>query len=941
MDAARLNTSLSKSLPCPPALWPRFSALLDEALDLPEPERAGWLARLPPEQAELRPWLAAVLLKSAAISTREYLERPSLPAQPIDGGFVEGRMLGPWRLLHAIGSGGMGEVWLAERADGAYERRVALKLPHAHLLSGALKQRFARERDILAALAHPNIARFYDAGLAADGQPWLAIEVVEGVSISEYCAAKNLTLRERLQLFLQVIAAVQAAHARLIVHRDLKPANVLVTASAEVKLLDFGIAKLLVEDAGAEALTQLGGRAATPEYAAPEQLAGEPVTVATDVYALGLMLYELLAGARPFEAHSRLGRLLAERDEAPPASSRASGAARTQLRGDLDAILATALQADPARRYASAERLGDDIGRWLAHRPVLARRIGRLGSMRRFVRRNRLGVGFGVVLAVVLVTGVAGVLWQSQRTAEQARRSEAIKDFVLEIFAASDPRIASDRPRGAISARELLDASTPKIEARFADDPERQIELLRAVADIYAQLGEDERYESLQARLLVKAKAHFGPLHQTVLTGAVEAASRACARAERERCRLALAEADDLLTRADRQDTLLRADWLIAQGFEWQADETHRDDARKAYERAEAIYRRLAPQSRGHVTALIEVANFRSSFALDHAGAVTALEQALALALSLPQRNDAELQTIYGNLGLIHQQMGRYAEAGEAFGKSADMAERTTGADFVTAWVPRANAARTLHLAGLRDEALREFERVVPRLPAEGSSRVETDIAVVRENYGERLAAEGRPAEALPYLEAALRTYQRQSNYNFKTRLLRRHLGDALDRLGRREQAGAMLKAALDEYLAIDPDTNQPVMAIRERYGRWLFDAGRLDEAAAQFDAVIAAAGERRLSHVALVQGDLARLALARGDLALARQASAQALSTWAEVTGFRDVRMQPWLQRIRADVLAASGEPAAAQSLEDAAAAASARYDAPTSETLGSRRFD
>lgn len=935
-----MNNSPQKSLPCPPALWPRFSALLDEALDLPEAERADWLARLPAAQAELRPWLAAVLLKPAAVSTREYLERPALPAQAIDGGFVQGQALGPWRLLHAIGSGGMGEVWLAERADGAYERRVALKLPHAHLLSGALKQRFARERDILAALAHPNIARFYDAGLAVDGQPWLALEFVEGVSISEHCAAKNLTPRERLRLFLQVIAAVQAAHARLIVHRDLKPANVLVTSVGEVKLLDFGIAKLLVEDGDAEALTQLGGRAATPDYAAPEQLAGEPVTVATDVYALGLMLYELLAGARPFETRSRLGRLLAERDDAPLASSRASGEARKLLRGDLDAILATALQADPARRYVSVERLGDDIERWLAHRPVTARRIGRLGSMRRFVRRNRLGVGFGAALTLALAAGVAGVLWQAQRSAEHARRSEAIKDFVLEIFAASDPRIASDRPRGAITARELLDASTPKIEARFADDPERQIELLRTVADIYAQLGEDTRYDDLQALQLAKAKAHFGPLHPTVLRGAVDAASRACSRAERERCRETLAEADELLTRAGQQQTPLRADWLIAQAMQWQTDDAHRADARSAYERAESIYAREAPRSRGHVTALIEVANFRSGFDLDQAGALAALEQALALALSLPQRNDAELQTLYGNLGLIRQQLGHYAEAGEAFSKSADIAERTTGADFVTAWTPRANAARTLHLAGLRDEALREFDRVVPLLPAEGS-RVDAETAAVRENYGERLAAEGRPAEALPYLEAALRIYQHQSNYNFKLRLLRRHLGDALDRLDRREQAGAMLKASLDEYRAIDPETNQPVMAIRERYGRWLLDGGRLDEAAEQFDLVIAAAGERRLSHVALVHGDRARLALARGDLALARQASAQALSMWSGITGFRDVRMEPFLQRIRADVLAASGDRAAAQALEELAAEASARYDAPGSETLRIRRFD
>ncbi|MFD0726880.1 protein kinase domain-containing protein [Lysobacter brunescens] len=926
-----------KALPCTPADWPRFSALLDQCLDLPPEARAAWIDALDADDRRFAPTLRALLQDNARSAESGWLERPpAITAEP--SGMAEGERIGPWRLLRPLGRGGMGEVWLASRDDGAYAREVALKLPHPHLLGGALRERFQRERDILATLVDPRIARFYDAGVAENGQPWLALEYIAGTPIDAHCDRYGLDVRERVRLVRDVAGAVQAAHARLIVHRDLKPANVMVTAQGETRLLDFGIAKLLGEESSDSSLTQWGGRAATPDYAAPEQLEGGVVTVATDVYALGIMLYELLTGTRPFPTRSRLGRMLDTRSEAPLASTRVEGPRRRAIAGDLDAILAKAMDPEAMQRYDNVAAFAEDLQRYLDSRPIRARRIGRWLRLRKFVQRHRQGVAVAALLALALGVGIAGVLWQAQRAAEEARRATAIKNFLIEVFSASDPRIASDAPRGNISARALLDASADRIEQRFADDPDLQIELLRTLADLYRQLGEDDRYRALQEKQLAKVRERYGRLHPNLLNGEVEAATIACVAADGPACDRALTTSDRLLREAGDKDPELRAHWWILRANRWQAQDGAEDRAQAAFERAIALFRSHAPRTRGHVTALQEYASFLTSRRGDHEAAIRTYREALTLANTLPDRNDAELQTLYGNLGLLHQQLGRFAEAGRAFAASADIAARTTGADFPTAWVPRSNAARTLHLAGDRDAAHREFSRVVPLLPKDGRHAIEA--AAVREVYGERLSAEGRPELGTPHLQAAEAIYRRQSAHPFKWRLTLRYLGEAQAQAGRIDEAGRTLKRSLDDYLAHQADAEQPVMAIRESWGRWLLDRGRLDEAQAQFDTILAHAEDRPLAHVALAQGGLARVALARGDTSTALRHSAAALDTWARVTGFRDIRMGVVLQRVRADVLAATGDLAGAQRLEEAATEASRRFDHPDSPRTRARRL-
>lgn len=923
-------------LPCPPEDWPRFSALLDQYLDLHDGARDAWLRSLPADDARHAQRLRGIVARTAA-TRDDFLDRPR--AQPDErDSFGADQRIGPWRLLRPLGAGGMGVVWLAARADGAYAREVALKLPHAHVLDGALREHFARERDILAALSDPRIARFYDAGVTPSGQPWLALEYVAGTPLADYCEQHALGTRQRVALMREVAAAVQSAHAQLIVHRDLKPANVLATAQGQVKLLDFGIARLLDETADG-GLTRAGVHAASPDYAAPEQLEGGSITVATDVFGLGVMLYELLTGARPWPPRSRLARLAGEqRGEAPLASTRASDRRRAELSGDLDAILACAMETDAAQRYASVEAFSADLQRYLAHQPVQARRIGHWRRGLKFLRRHRRGAGIAAMLLLAALGGVGGVWWQAQRTAEEARRANAIRDFLVEVFDANDPRIASEQPRGTVTARALLDAGAARIESRFADDPALQIELLRTMADLYSELGEDERFEALRAAQLAKVRRHYGARHPYLLDAAVEEAQRACSRSQRERCIERVDAADRTLRAAGDADPERRARWWLARGWQLQAEQDHIDAAGAAFAQAVELYRRHLPRTPGHVTALHELAGWYSWMKLDHARAIATYNETLALARSLPDRNDAELQTLYGNLGLVYQQSGDFRAAAAAFGESADIAERTTGADFPTAWTPRVQAARTLHLAGDRVAAHREFARLMPLLPTDG--RHALDVATVREIYGERLSNEGRAALGIPQLEAALSFNATQGAFSFKTRLIRRYLGEAYARDGRHADAGRVLRASLEEYLANGDDAQQPVMAIRESWGRWLLDDAKPAAARAQFEAILAAAGERPLAHVALAQAGLARVALALGDTPRALQASEAALGAWQRTEGFRDVRMGPYMQRIRADALAAAGQREAAQALEDAAAGASASYDDPSSATTRRRTF-
>jgi eukaryotic-like serine/threonine-protein kinase len=506
--------------------------LFDEMLALPEEGRDSRLRALQLEAPELAAEIESLLAAHAAsagflgqidaVMATELLKADEMTGLPISAG--------PFQLKKEIGRGGLGVVYLGERIAGDFDQQVAVKLIKRGMDSDRILQRFQHERRILASLEHPNIARLIDGGALDDGRPWFAMEYVQGQSISDWCTQRRLSIRDRLQVFEQVCQVVQYAHSRLIVHRDLKPANILVTDNGSVRLLDFGIAKLIDEsDTNDGTLTVAGGSAMTPAYAAPEQVRGEPVSVATDVHALGLVLYELLAGQQPFIQHSSSSEslvlaicetmpampsaIVAGTDAARTAQSYGSspGQLRRTLRGDLDTIVCKAMAKEPERRYGSVEALAADIRRYLEGLPVKARPESLLYRSRRFASRHRAGLAVTVAVMLTLVAAMVTALWQAEqartqaslaqaeaaRAEQQALRAEATKDFLVSSFNRVNVNFL---PEGAhYSLADFLIATEARLDSELADAPESRAELRPTLGIALHELGRmPEAYRALQ-----------------------------------------------------------------------------------------------------------------------------------------------------------------------------------------------------------------------------------------------------------------------------------------------------------------------------------------------------------------------------------------------------------------------------------------------------------
>ena len=498
--------------------WRELSPLMDELLDAQHDERTRRLAEIGAGDPALALQLEALLGERTGAERDAFLEGGAFRVAQEPS--LAGQTVGAYTLREAIGQGGMGSVWRAERTDGRYHATVAIKFLNLALLGRGGVERFAREGSMLARLTHPNIARLFDAGVAASaaaqGQPYLVLEYIEGVPIDRYCDSNRLSIEKRLRLFLDVLAAVAHAHTNLILHRDLKPSNILVTAQGQVKLLDFGIGKLLAEQntaASVTELTQLAGHAFTPDYAAPEQVQGGDVTTATDVYALGVLLYQLLAGRHPtaLPTQTAVDRVRAVIDKEPEPISdaaakaddttvqaRATAAPRLAraLRGDLDNIVAKALKKQAAERYPTVAALAEDLRRYLDHQPVSARADSLAYRTSKFVRRYRLAVGAASATLLALLAGVVGTTWQAWEARTQRDRALAeirysrVNHEVLMLLLDDALRTgASDQ------WRELLDRAREQLRVRHENDPMSQARVLLMLAGRYATLN-DERGEA-------------------------------------------------------------------------------------------------------------------------------------------------------------------------------------------------------------------------------------------------------------------------------------------------------------------------------------------------------------------------------------------------------------------------------------------------------------
>jgi eukaryotic-like serine/threonine-protein kinase len=774
------------ALPCPPERWPVFSRLLDEAMALPSTEHEAWLTALGDDNADLRAALHSVLASLNGAGQTGFLTHPTLtnrPALDDDATAGPGRIVGPYELQRELGRGGMGRVWLARRVDGAYRREVALKLPHAHLLAGAVRERFVRERDILASLSHPNIARFYDAGLSAEGQPYLALELVDGLPITRWADEHRLRIRERLVLFGQVNAAVAHAHGQFVAHRDLKPANVLVTAAGEVRLLDFGIAKLLQDDGDevSAQLTHAGASPATPAYAAPEQLAGGVVTVATDVYSLAAMLFELLTGSVPFPADKRRPRLqLDAADEsdrqAPLASSRASAAhaecmqctlaeLRRALQGDLDAVLCMALQPLPQDRYASVAAFAADLTRHLQDEPIQARRITFGLRTGRFLRRHRWAASASAAGLAALLIGAAAVAWQAHAARierdiarAEAERSEAVNQALMLMF-----REAGDRGRAeSITARELIDLTAKRLIASLDPASPQSAAVVGALADLYTLTENAVASKALLESAFAKGIGASDPVASArlkqklgVILGATQQFSEARRlfaeadrvwQTDRDRFRIEQVEA------TGAQAYMLRLEGKSAEGIDLllrnmpDAERAYASDSRDLAARYGNLVTHLVEANRlDEASALIDRSESvlartgqmqsPASLVLKHQRGVIAWRRGdVAAAEAIFRRTAETRRTLYGRsyglaVDLLRQggtlnQLGRPAEALQVLDEAEPIAVDTFGAGSQAALMVGLTRAESLSLLDRPDEAEQALAKVAPglRKPAQQST---------------------------------------------------------------------------------------------------------------------------------------------------------------------------------------------------------------------------
>ncbi len=588
-----------------PEQWREVSRYLDDVLALPESERSSWLDSFRLQHPEMSDLLQQFLADHRALAEEHFLEH--LPDHPLAASSLAGQTVGAYTLLNLIGQGGMGDVWLAERSDGRFEKRVAVKLLRFAVASSGGAARFKREGRILSQLAHPNIAELLDAGVTSTGQPYLVLEYVQGQPIPEHCDQHKLSIEDRIRLFLDVLGAVARAHANLVVHRDIKPSNVLVSQQGQVKLLDFGIAKLLVEKSDTVVVTQLtkeGAGALTPQFAAPEQITGGAITTATDVYALGVLLYILLTGQHPSGpgvlSPADLVKAVVDTDSARPSDAILSGDSkavadprgttpeklRRQLRGDLDTILGKMLKKNPAERYLTVTAAADDLQRFLNLLPIGARPDTFAYRFTKFARRNKLGIALAGLAVIATATAIVAVNREARRA---EARFQQVRKLAHTVLFDLNPEI--ENLSGSTKARELLVKTSldylDNLAKEGGNDPSLLLELATAyekIGDVqgnpkYPNLGHPEAaLQSYRKAVTLSRKVGASPEALEVLAstysdiGTIQVMQLGLRAEGRENLRLATTIADSIPKLTGKPDYKLR---LLAYGFLGDVDEIY------------------------------------------------------------------------------------------------------------------------------------------------------------------------------------------------------------------------------------------------------------------------------------------------------------------------------------------------------------------------------
>ncbi|HXJ86163.1 MAG TPA: protein kinase [Candidatus Binatia bacterium] len=863
-----------------PDQWGALSPYLDKALTLSETERGRWLEALGIENPELARQVQELLSEHQAAQHEAFLETGPLTALESPG--LAGQVVGAYRLLSPIGHGGMGIVWLAERADGRFERKAAVKFLSAALIGQGGEERFKREGAILGRLSHPNTAELLDAGVTTTGQPFLILEYVEGEPIDQYCDARRLDVRARIRLFLDVLGAVANAHANLIIHRDIKPSNVLVSREGSVKLLDFGIAKLLEGEGvkgAATLITRESGSAFTPLFAAPEQLANGAVTTATDVYELSVLLYVLLTGQHPAgsSVHSaadlvrsiveleppRLSKVVMSEAGKIAAENRGTTSEKLarQLRGDLEAIVQKGLAKQPDQRYITAEALAADLKRYLAGEPVIAQPETTWYRTKKFLVRRRWAVVSVASIVVALAAGLGTALWQAHIAKRESRVASAMEGFLEDIFRANSSYQDDPIKARQTTARELLDIGARKIDQQLTDVPEAKLRILSTLGTMYADLGLADEAVSQQRKKVDLARSRYGKDSLEVAGPLIDLGSALHSSSSVGDREGVLLEAKRILDEHHDFTSKERADLSMQMAQHYESS-----DLQKAlqYARESVDVYRHYPTSPMLAEALYEEAILLPMMGRSRE-AEPLLQEAIQLSAKLEGDPNASLARFYAYLGQTQQDLTEFAAADESLRKALQAARKLNGEDHVDTLETELRLGAFLSATSRTTEGLEHIERAQQILLRTHRDDDPFFAPQVYLEYGRSLAHAGRWEEGLTYVEKAVKNRRKNRP---GTRYLAQMLylqASILTDMGHYAEAGRLL----DEADAIAKKVNYPTpyIAADER-ARLLIATGRNGEADSALDTfhpMAPPAGALELDSLKLLVSR-AETALARGD---------------------------------------------------------------------------
>jgi eukaryotic-like serine/threonine-protein kinase len=750
--------------PSEPGRWADAMTAFSTWVDLPDGEQQAWLAKLAGSDRALHELVAALIRADRDADAQSFLS-PCVDAPPAAVG-LEGRRLGPWLVERLIGSGGMGQVWLARRTDGLYDGRAAIKVMRLTLADAGANARFAREGRLLGRLSHPNIARLLDAGVTPSGERYLVLEHVAGERIDRWCDEHRLPVAARLALFASVCQAVAHAHENLVVHRDLKPSNILVSAGGEVKLLDFGVAKLLDDDAGeATELTREAGAALTPQYAAPEQLNGGAISTATDVYSLGMVLYGLVSGTWPFGAApgasssslsgaepGAVSRPLWSLPADPAAAERVAAlratsvaALRKALHGDLAVVAAKAIKLDPSERYRAVPDFADDLQRTREHRPISARPDSKTYRLHRYARRHAFGLGATALVVLAVLGGLAGTLVKQREAEREAARAGAVEQFLLSLFEQANGAVRAE----GVQAREatisdVLAAGAKQIDHSFAAQPAIRDEVYRVLVELYADTGEPQQILSLARKRVAAAHDGFGDDDAGVASGEVQLATVLINYGENKEAAKLLAHVEKLLDRAGDRSSLERARMLFVQGMLARATDARPPWPSHPLRRAVDLLRERYSDKEEILPALVELASAACSYGKPEEARSLA-EEMLRRTVALKGDDNLFADEARWLLGGLTLKAGNAVDAVAQFERAVAGFTKHVGEKNPNVVVARFGLAQAYLASGRADDSHRAIEaaREQVRRDHAGDKRLERLLA----NADQQLAkiAKGEP----------------------------------------------------------------------------------------------------------------------------------------------------------------------------------------------------